>query len=98
MPAIRVCPGTFGQLLKTPEPVDSESHRHIMRHLEDILVCRREAFLELGAPLAITTDNVRRDHKALTALVLKVFPATGHLTSICQDVIHRWEHKARCRG
>jgi hypothetical protein len=82
--------GTYGQLLKSPIPVDSESHVHILRHLEIILTCRRDAFLELGTPLAVTTDNVRRDHKALRALLLKVFPASGHLTVICQDVIHRY--------
>jgi hypothetical protein len=83
--------GTNGQLLLTPRPLAAEDHRSILAAVRTVCLERRRVFGELGCPIAIFTDNVRRDKKGLIELLTDIFPLAMQRCPalVVQDVIHR---------
>jgi hypothetical protein len=64
-----------------------------------VLKIRAQAFGEGGCPVAVVTDNIRRDVKMLSRLLGTYFPAAMSRvetqTVLCQDPIHRQWHVTR---
>ena len=79
-------------MLLTPQLMHSENHAAISSAIGAILDARRSAFGEAGCPVALVTDNIRRDHEMAMKLLREKFPyamTRPDAAFVCQDIIHR---------